>query len=143
MFTDNGVTEHAYFRGTSKSKQLFDLVLKLHKLEMKGDLHIHLIWVAGTQMIAQGMDGVSRGDLCNGVMSGVSMLNFVPLNEGRDSRAPNLVVWFGEACGENWKTLAPKEWYHEVHLSPGKYIWCPPPAIADVALEQLCKTRHT
>jgi len=143
MFTDNFVTERAYFRGTSKSKRLFDLVLQLHKLEMQGKLHIHLIWVAGTRMIAQGTDGVSRGDLSNGVMSGNSMLDFVPLNEGVDSRAPRLVAWVAEACGEAWKVLEPKEWHHEVHLSQGRYIWCPPPAIADVALEQLCEARHT
>ena len=48
MFTDNFMMERAYFWGTSKSKALFDLVLRLHKLEMCGDLHIHLIWVART-----------------------------------------------------------------------------------------------
>ena len=143
MFTDNFVMERAYFRGTSKSKRLFDLVLKLHKLEMSGELHIHLIWVAGTRMIAQGTDGISRGDLSNGVMGGKSMLNYVPLDEGVKARAPSLFAWVTEACWGAWTALEPKQWYHEVHLSEGSFIWSPPPAIADVALEQLCEARHT
>jgi hypothetical protein len=142
LFTDNFVAERAYFRGTSKSKTLFELVLRLRKLEMVGELFVHLIWVAGTRMIAQGTDGVSRGDFGNGVMNGSSMLEFVPLHEGLDSRGFQLVQWFAEASGEGWKILEPKEWFHEVHTSEGKYIWCPPPAIADAALEQLCESRH-
>jgi hypothetical protein len=99
LFTDNFVTERAFHRGTSSSKTLFDLVLRLHKLEMQGKLFIHLIWVAGTRMIAQGTDGASRGDLSNGVMSGKDMLDFVPLDLGVQDRAPDLVAWFGEAGG--------------------------------------------
>ena len=60
-------------------------------------------------MIAQGTNGISCGDLGNGIMSGKSMLNFVPLNEGVESRAPWLVTWFIEACGEEWEVLEPKE----------------------------------
>jgi hypothetical protein len=143
LFTDNFVTERAYFSGTSKSKTLFELILRLQHLEMKGELFVHLIWVAGTRMIEQGTDGVSRGDLVNGVMGGKAMLDFVPLNLGVYQRAPDLVEWIAEACGGNWKILAPKEWFHEVHLQEGRFIWSPAPAIADVALEQLCETRHT
>jgi len=87
--------------------------------------------------------GISRGDLVNGVMGGKEMLDFIPLNRGVDQRAPDLVNWVAEACGGNWKILSPREWFHNVHLQEGKYIWCPAPAIADVALEQLCETRHT
>lgn len=143
MFTNNFVTERAYFKGTSKNKDLFELVLRLRKLEMKGELFIHLIWVAGTRMIEQGTDGVSRGDLASGVMSGRSMLQYVPLNLGVDARSPALVAWFTEASGGTWVTLKPHEWYHKAHVEDGNYVWCPPPAIADIALEQLCETRHT
>jgi hypothetical protein len=99
LFTDNFVTERAFHRGTSSSKTLFELVLRLHRLEMAGKLFIHLIWVAGTRMIAQGTDGASRGDLSNGVMSGKDMLDFVPLDLGVQARAPDLVAWFGGAGG--------------------------------------------
>lgn len=143
LFTNNFVTEHAYFSGTSKSKTLFEVILRLQHLEMKGELFIHLIWVAGTRIIEQGTDGVSQGDLVNGVMGGKVMLNFIPLNLGVHQRAPDLVKWIAETCGGNWKILASKEWFHEVHLQEGRFIWSPAPAIADVTLEQLCEMRHT
>jgi hypothetical protein len=143
LFTDNFVTERAYYRGTSKSKMLFDLILRLHKLEMLGKLFIHLIWVAGTRMIEQGTDGVSRGDLSNGVMSGKNMLEFVPLDQGIDTRGPELVAWLIDAAGGDWTVLEPRNWFHDVHTQNGNYIWCPPPAVGEAALEQLCETRHT
>jgi hypothetical protein len=44
----------------STSKKLFDLVLRLRKIEMEGDLFIHLVHVLGTQMIWSGAaDGLS------------------------------------------------------------------------------------
>jgi hypothetical protein len=118
LFTDNFVVERAYFHGTSKSKMLFKLVLCLRKLEM----FVHLIWVAGTRMIAQGTDGILCGDFGNGVMNGRSMLEFIPLHEGLDSRGTPLVKWFAEASGEGWRILEPKEWFHKVHTAEGKYI---------------------
>jgi hypothetical protein len=103
LFTDNFVTERAFHRGTSSSKTLFELVLRLHKLEMHGKLFIHLVWVAGTRMIAQGTDGASRGDLSNGVMSGKDMLDFVPLDLGVSDRAPPLCLGKPEGgIGFHW-----------------------------------------
>jgi len=47
---------------------------------MNGNIFVHVIWVSGKCMIAQGADGLSRGDLTNGVMSGKPMLDFAPLH---------------------------------------------------------------
>jgi hypothetical protein len=71
------------------------------------------------------------------------MLEYVPLNLGVHERAPELATWFSGACGGDWKILATREWFHEAHTQDGDSIWCPLPAIADAALEQLCETRHT
>jgi hypothetical protein len=81
IFTDNFVTERAFYRGTFKSPDLCALVLRLRVLEMTGFIFLRLIWVAGTRMIAQGADGLSRGDLSNGVIVGESMLDFVPIDK--------------------------------------------------------------
>ena len=35
VFTDNSTAEAAFFRGSSKSRRLFELVLELRELEMK------------------------------------------------------------------------------------------------------------
>jgi hypothetical protein len=89
IFTDKWVmTERCFFKGTSRSSLLFELVLRLRTIEMKGDLFIHLVWVTGTRMIEQGTDGLFRGDLSNGVMAGYSMLFHVPLTKDAFSRSP-------------------------------------------------------
>jgi hypothetical protein len=56
MFTDNYVMECAYFRGNLSSPILFDLVLRLRKLERQAGWKIHVILIAGTGMISQGTD---------------------------------------------------------------------------------------
>jgi hypothetical protein len=53
VFTDNSAAEGAFYKGTSPSRKLFDLVLRLRKLQMSGGLTVHVIHVAGKRMIAQ------------------------------------------------------------------------------------------
>jgi hypothetical protein len=60
MFTDNVVTECAYFRGTSTSPIMFDLVFRLRKLELLYGWKIHMVHIAGTRIIVQGTHGLSR-----------------------------------------------------------------------------------
>jgi hypothetical protein len=92
MFTDNTTAEAAHFNGTTKhGKQLFDLMLRLRKLEMNGECQVHLIHVAGTRMIWQGSDALSRGDENAGIMAGEDMLSFVPLHKQAIDRSENLL----------------------------------------------------
>jgi hypothetical protein len=93
MFTDNSTAESAFFKGTSSSEKLFDLVLRLRKIEMEGKLFIHLIHVSGTRMISSGVDGLSRGDHNAGVMAGESMLSFVPLSQNAAERSAAVLPW--------------------------------------------------
>ena len=51
-------------------------------LEIECDMRLHFCHVAGTRMIDQGTDGLSRGDLLERVMLGKSMLSFIPLSKG-------------------------------------------------------------
>ena len=59
--TDTMVMEQTYTKGLFKIPKLHDLIVELLKLEMEGKLIIHSIWIAGTQMISQGTDALSRG----------------------------------------------------------------------------------
>lgn len=59
MFTDNTMAESAYAKGSSSSKLLFELILRLQKLEMESGYKIHVSHVAGTRMTAQGSDSLS------------------------------------------------------------------------------------
>ena len=62
MFTENSTAEVAFWKGTSRSKKLCDLVLRLRCLEKETDAILHVVHVSGKRMIATGVDGLSRGD---------------------------------------------------------------------------------
>jgi hypothetical protein len=134
-FTDNSTSESAFFKGTSSYEKLFDLVLRLWKIEMEGNLFIHLIHVAGTRMIWTGVDGLSCGDRNAGVMAGGSM------------RSASLLPWIESWAapprrkGKLMKLLSPTKWC-DPHLSGGTYVWLPPPAAAAAAIEWLGQSIH-
>jgi hypothetical protein len=77
VFTDNFVAERAFYHGSAKSLLLHELVRCLRKLEMDGAIFICFFWIAGTRLIKQGTNVLSRGDLLNGVMAGEHFLKFV------------------------------------------------------------------
>jgi hypothetical protein len=70
VFTDNFIPERAFYNGSSKSKRLHGLVMRLRKLEMDSQIFICVIWFAGTRMINQATDGLSCGDFTGGVIAG-------------------------------------------------------------------------
>lgn len=164
LFTDNSTAEAAYFRGSSKSKLLFDLVLRLRKLEMYQKCKFHLVHVSGKRMIAQGSDGLSRGDFTEGVMRGDAMTSFIPLNETALERSPDLRRWVESwTCGDDLEWLNPEEWFTRGHnlvevgeegpernvdgmaiptYKSGKFVWTPAPAAAEACLEEIRKARH-
>lgn len=81
LFTDNAVAEGAFYKGTSSNRALFELVLRLRQLELHHSLSLHVTHVSGRRMIAQGTDGLSRGDFSDGVMRGKAMGDFIPLHQ--------------------------------------------------------------
>ncbi|KAL7572469.1 hypothetical protein ACA910_000297 [Epithemia clementina (nom. ined.)] len=139
VFIDNSTAESAFHKGTSRSKLLCELVLRLKCLEMTGAIFVHVVWVAGTRMIAQGTDELSRGDLIHGVLAGMDMLRYVPLNKSPEERQPGMVAFFTKTAAPSfWFThLDSCGWFEEA-FTQGHYVWTPPPAAADVALKKLC-----
>ena len=99
-FTDNTTAEAAYHKGYSGSPMLDDLVRRLHVLEMQHEMIFHLIHVSGLRMIAQGTDGISRGDHATGSMLGQRIASFVPLASTALEREPLLQPWLEDICGE-------------------------------------------
>ena len=161
LFTDNSTAENCYYRGSSKSKLLHALVLRLRLVEMKYGMLIHVIHVAGTRMIAQGTDGCSRGSLLEGVMSGMDMLSFVDLAKTALESHPPLLEWIRSWTGiPELEALTPEGWFEEGHGIAGgakdskgvwipnhgpsgkTFLWAPQPAVADAMLEELLKARH-
>jgi hypothetical protein len=162
LFTDNATAEAAFFRGSSSSVKLFELVKRLKILEMCRNTRLHLIHVAGKRMISQGTDGLSRGVLAEGVMSGDPMAAFIPLHESALDRSQVLLEWLRIHCSISetmmFEALSPEDWYVKGHdiiggtvnvdgvwvpsYGVGNYIWAPPPCIAAQCLEELRKARH-
>ena len=162
VFTDNSTAERAFFKGSSKSRLLHDLVLELRLLETRAGIKIHFVHVAGTRMIDQGSDGLSRGNLTEGVMGGKAMEFFVPLHQGAIERSPSVLDWIKswapEDSSNTWNLLDPEGWFDRGHdlskgtknsdgmwvptYMKGHFIWAPPPTVADAALEQLRQARH-
>ncbi len=160
LCTDNSVAEGAFYRGNSPSRVLFELVRRLCILDMHGQIMLHVIHVAGSRMIAQGTDGLSRGDFSAGVMTGQHMLDFVPLHLSGIKRSPLVLPWL-----QSWlpvahlQPLSPEDWYEKGHgLSGGAFnrdniwipnetsdtwvLWDPPPAAGAAALHELGISRH-
>ena len=95
-------------------------------------------------MIAQGTDGLSRGELTSGVMRGMPMLEFVPLHLSVLDRRKGPVLDFLREItgGEQFLFLQPFQWLLDPHDTDGNFLWTPPPAIADVAVFQMAEAIH-
>jgi hypothetical protein len=122
---------------------------------MACDADVVVSHVAGSRMIAQGTDGVSRGLLSEGVTNGLDMLSFIPLHLSAVDRNPDIVQWISTWMGKDVEVLTPMQWFSRghshnggyydkygfwrLHIRPGKFVWAPPPAAADVAMEEYRK----
>lgn len=161
IFTDNSTAEGAFYRNNSSSKLLHELVVRLRLVEIEHSVIIHVIHVSGDRMKDQGTDAVSRGSRNEGVMAGHEMLNFVPLGKTAVERHPPLLEWIQDWTSRpDLEPLTTDEWFERAHgiiggqkdahgvwiptheKAGGLHLWTPPPAIADVALEELLKARH-
>ena len=158
--TDNSTVEAALFKGTSSSKLLLEMVIEFHSLLMTYGCEAFISHVAETRMIAQGGDGLSRGALNEGVMRGEDFLSFIPFHLSAFEREPKLKEWVrGLVDTRDTKAifLTPDDWFekgHDIHgwttrsdnhsvpiIRTGTYVWSPPPAACNVAIEELRKSR--
>jgi hypothetical protein len=116
IFTNNSTAESCFFRGGSSSKLLHNLVLRLRQAEMTFSFTLHLIHIAGTRMIVQGTDGLSRGSFLEGVARGEDMLSFINLAQNAFERSPPLwefvTSWIEPVLGK-FKILDIEEWFQE------------------------------
>ena len=91
LCTDNIVYELAFCKGNSNSQQLSNLVLRLRKLQLKSNFKVHVLHAAGSRMIEQGTDGLSRGLLFEGLVGErKDFLTYLPLNKSALERSTSL-----------------------------------------------------
>jgi hypothetical protein len=163
FFTDNSTAENAFFKGSSTSRLLHDLVTRLRKFEMDEGCKIILVHVSGERMKLQGSDGLSRGNLLEGVMTGKDILSYIPLAQTALDRSPNLERWIRSwseeekgSRGFGLEVLDENDWFVKGHdidggymvgdfyypqYRNGVYLWNPPPAAAEIACEEIRKAR--
>ena len=91
LFTDNFTFGPTYCKGYSTSQKILRIIPCLYQVIQDGALILHVIYVAGTHMKAWGVDGLSRGDLLDGMMAGENRLSFVLLVKGADERSDGKV----------------------------------------------------
>ena len=161
LFTDNMVSEAIVAKGSSQNPILYQLVVRIVKLQMIYGCIVHFIHVAGTRMIDQGSDGLSRGDMYEGIMSGRSMFDFVPLHQSACSRFKDITNWvegWARVMGNPIEVLSPEDWFERGHdiqgstvnldgvwlpsYKRGSFIWSPPPAVAGIIMDELRQARH-
>mmetsp|Transcript_21443 Transcript_21443/g.30696 ORF Transcript_21443/g.30696 Transcript_21443/m.30696 type:complete len:502 (+) Transcript_21443:2685-4190(+) len=160
LFTDNTVAESAFYKGNTKgSKVLFELIVRLRRIEMLGSLKLWVIHISGTRMISQGTDGISRGNFLEGVMTGIPMLEYVPLHLSALTRSADLIPWLESWCPIPTIFLSEDDWFFKGHgitggsfnhehvwvptsLAKGLFVWSPPPAAGRAAIDQLAISRH-
>ncbi len=122
LITDNAPVEEALYKGSSKSKELLAMVQEFHMLEMKYGFQALVCHCAGTRMIEQGTDGLSRGGLGEGVMSGKPMTSFLPLHLPALAKSEGLLDWVKGWVGSKAVFLEPLDWFTLGHgIKGGTY----------------------
>lgn len=101
IFTDNSTFEGTFYKGHSTSEKICDVILRIRLVQQRSSCILHVIHVAGTRMKEAGIDGLSRGDLMEGMLkSGEAPWRFLPLSQDADERTNGAVLdwihsWWG------------------------------------------------
>ena len=145
------------YKGTSDSPLLLELVIQFYQIQFKYSFTCIVTHAAGTRLIAQGSDGLSRGATNEGIMNGADFMSFIPLHLNPLQRSPSLIYWIRSwTKASTLEILKPIDWFLREHdidevtinpitsswsikTSPGTFLWYLPPGAAHVALEGLRK----
>jgi hypothetical protein len=143
LATDNSTAAQAFSKGTSKSRNLHDMVTELKLLSLRGNFVLNIFHISGTRMIQIGVDALSRGELHVGALGCSSA---APLHLSPIRRSPPLKNWVQAWTCDDAKITTPESWFHEAQQA-GDYseqyqksqtwVWDLPPAAAIHALEEL------
>ena len=116
LFTDNSTSESCFVKGSSSPPLLHELIVRLCNVEIEAGFTLHFVHVAGTRMIAQGTDRLSRGIPLEGVLTGKPMLDYVDLAKSATDRHPPLLEFVRSWTQKpKLKPLTAEEWFVEAH----------------------------
>ena len=113
--------------------------MRLHKVERDGDIILHVIHVAGSRLKSWGVDGLSRGDLLEGMMGGQDPLSFIPLAVGANGSSGGRVREWVDSWWSEWSdvslTEVGKDEMFELKDMKGGRLWMSPPAAMETVME--------
>ena len=101
-------------------------------------------------MKASGVDGLSRGDLTEGMMGGQDPLSFIPFHLGADEQSNGFIdswvqSWWRTKRGADFGglplTQVTKDNMFDLRDLKAARLWMLPPSAMEVALELLCEDR--
>ena len=142
LLTDNIVFESTFYKGYSSSCKLSSIILRLWMVEKEHSLVLHVVHLAGTRMKSWGVDGLSRGDLMEGMLAGVDPLSSIPLAQGANERSGGGIrawvdTWWSPQ-GKPWlgapMVEVTKERMFELNRVRGARLWMPPPAAMETVV---------
>ena len=157
VLTDNSAFEGAYYKGHSSSKELSDIVFRLYKAQRDGGMILHVLHISGKRMKASGVDGLSRGNHTEGMMSDKDPMSFLPFHLGADTRSQGRVgkwvrSWWrtedrasGRGRGRDWGNLpleeiTPDNMFELKNVKAAR-LWMLPPTAMEVAIKLLWEDR--
>ena len=76
---------------------------------------IHVIHVSGPRMMAQGTDGLSRGEMLEGVLGRELNFKHIPLHSSAVQLSSTLVAWIKLWLGEEATFLNNEDWCDRGH----------------------------
>ena len=145
LATDNTTAATAFYKGSSSSEALHQMVTELRLLTLRGNFILHLFHIAGTRMIEIGVDGLSRGELQLGALENLTPDSAIPLHLTALQRSPGLRLWLDSWLTGDFRVTQPSDWFHsaqqaEEYDEPAtttNWVWDLPPAAAIHAIEEL------
>ena len=115
LATDNSTVEGCLYKGNSPVKKLFELVVRVKRLELLYGCVILVTHISGDRMQAEGTDGISRGLFKEGVSTCLDMLSFCPWHKSALEISGKLKEWLKQTIPLELTFLEPEDWFYRGH----------------------------
>jgi hypothetical protein len=148
LATDNSTAAYAYYKGSSSSALLHEMITELRLMTLRYNFVLHIYHIAGTRMIASGIDALSRGELHVSELENCTA-TIMPLHLSPLQRSESLKHWLDYWVKEPYKIATPDDWFYTAQqagetgldVEPQTWVWTLPPSAAIHALEELGMAR--
>ena len=129
-----------FIKRTSNNSLLFDIVLRIYKVQVKGELILHIFHIVVPIMIEADIYGLFRGNNLGGMMKGLDLLKIVLLGRGATEISENFEPWISSWWGDTLTPLETMGWFEEYKIGDN-LIWAPSLSEMKTALDLLLEDR--